>query len=324
MKKLLFGVIASAAMLCWVQASQGQTATFGKIEIGAGYGSHTMSAFQFLPEVVMYGTGTTTYPNGTSYVTKIQGYSNFSNDGIFDNITTKAIPFDITFRPMEYLGIRAGANLLRGSISYINDGTINETAIIEDTDMYGDYIDTQKRSGTEKYEMTATVSGFPFFVSVVPALKLNDRIMIQPEAGISIYNVTIKGDKGSYSSTEKITGSVIYATNPTENYTYVSPTYNTSLTGQWPEMKYSGVGAFWGVDVQVMITTNIAIKTQFRKGSANLKAKYTLEDIGTYEDYYWNGSTYVYSTVTNNNTQDVEKTYDVKTESYSLGVSFNF
>ncbi len=298
-------VVLAVAMLAGT--GMAQEMNFGKYGIGVGFGSQYFFLNTMTPIVRM--SGTSTYRVGNSaYITDFyKDVPPMANE----QMVSIGVPVDVTWRPIEALGVRASATYLLGNKSHKESMTINETTV----DTNGIFVTTTTTAGTENIELSEKISGFPFAFSLVPSFKIGDKVLLQPEGGIAYYSVTLKGDKGTYS----LNTTDVQTTRDTTNNTSTTTTSTTSdvASGKMPDVKYTGLGSFWGFEAQVLVHKNVAIRAGFRKGGANLKEKYTdvlnrLYDRGGQRWQRFNDQT------------TTENSLHVATEAYALGLVYNF
>jgi hypothetical protein len=298
-------VLLALAMLAGT--GMAQELNFGKYGIGVGFGSQYFFLNTWSPFVRMSGTRTVWV--GSTGITS-NWYEDFWPQPVEQAVATN-IPFDVTWRPIENLGVRAGASYQMGGMNYKSTETINDA----DVDTMGNFETTIRDQGSEAFDIKNKISGFPFAFSVVPAFKLGDRVLLQPEAGVAYYSMSIKGDRGTYSFNVTTTTTVRDMVNNTSTTTTTRTAISTS--GMSPDVKYTGLGSFWGFDTQVLVHKNVAVRAGFRKGGATLKEKWEdridrLYDRGGQRWERFNDST------------TYENSLHIATEAYNLGLVYNF
>jgi hypothetical protein len=198
-----------------------------------------------------------------------------------------------------------------GGMSYKTNMTIDETTV--DTTPANHEI-TTRDAGSEVVDIKDKISGFPFAFSVVPCFKLGDRVLLEPEAGVAFYSVTLKGDKGTYN--QDVTTTMTDRDLNTNTTTTTSYRISDAASGKSPDVKYSGIGSFWGFNTQVLVHKNVAIRGQFRKGSATLTEKW--DDVLN-RDYFQGGMWHH-----DRDKTAYENSLHVATEAYALGLVYNF
>lgn len=295
------------ALAMFTGTAMAQELAFGKYGIGVGFGNQYFFLNTWSPIVRM--NGTSTYWSGGSGSTS-SIFVDVSPYPVEQAVAT-TIPFDVTWRPLENLGVRLGASYLMGGMGYKSNMTIDETTV--DTTP-GNHEITTRDYGTEVFDIQDKISGFPFAFSVVPCFKLGDRVLLQPEAGVAFYNVSLKGDKGTYTSDVTTT----QTDRDLNTGTTVTTTYRISqaASGKSPDVKYSGMGSFWGFDTQVLVHKNVAIRGQFRKGGATLKEKW--DDVLN-RDYFQGGMWH-----RDRDKTTYENSLHIANEAYALGLVYNF
>jgi hypothetical protein len=304
MKRLGLVVLAVAVL---AGMTGGQELTFGKYGIGVGYGNQYYLLNTVTPYTRMSGTS-------TDWVGGVGTTTNLYVDVLpmpNEQMVSTGVHFDATWRPIEALGVRAGVDYLLGNQSFKTSQTINETVV----DTNGIFETTTTTTGSNGTEIKNKISGFPFAFSLVPSFKIGDKVLLQPEGGIAYYSVTQKGDKGTYSLDETVT--VTDRNMNTNTTTTTTIRTSESASGKMPDVKYSGLGTFWGFEAQVLVHKNVAIRAGLRKGGANLKEKYT----DSVTRYFPSGG----QRWTRINDQTTyENSLHVATEAYGLGLVYNF
>jgi len=296
-------VVLALAMLAGT--GMAQEWNFGKYGIGVGFGSQYFSLNNTLPPIRMNGT----YTRGNTIYQFFRDTSFIAND----QVVASSIPIDATWRPIEALGVRIGVNYLLGSQSFKFNRSINET----DVDTAGITESTFQTQGSATFDIANKVSGFPVIFSLVPSFKIGEKVLLQPEAGIGYYSITLKGDKGTYTSnittidTDRNinTGQIIFT-----NTTVISESYS----GKMPEVKYTGLGTFWGFEAQVLVHKNVAVRAQLRKGATTLREKYTDVKIRVWQSPFGGATNH------DNDSTPYESSLHVATEAYGLGLVYNF
>jgi hypothetical protein len=312
MMKKLGLVVAAVVMLATV--AMAQEWNFGKYGIGIGFGQKYFNLTTTLPIVRMNGSYTIQNLIGNNPPQTTPYFRDVALDTL-KQIATNAIPIDVTWRPIEALGVRLGTNVIMGSEVFAKDNaTISETEV----DSAGNFVFTTVTSGTRMTEVTGKVSGFPFSLSLGPTFKFGDRVIVQPELGMAYYTLSMKGDKGTYSSS--ITNTTFrHDTTTGRDTTWSSVLNSDSYSGKMPDVKTSGIGTFWGFDTQVLVYSKVTLRALYQRGSAHLKSKYTDEITRYYPGggRWWRVGDKTTYERTLFDTQ-------VSTETYSLGLVYNF
>ena len=296
-------VLLALAMLAGT--GMAQELNFGKYGIGVGFGSQYFFLNNTLPPIRMNGT----YTRGNTIYQFFRDISFIAND----QVVASSIPIDATWRPIEALGVRIGANYLLGSQSFKYNSSINETWV----DTAGIIETTIQTTGSETFDIANKISGFPFTFSLVPSFKIGDKVLLQPEAGIGYYSLTLKGDKGTFTSNTRTddTDRNINTGQITNQFTTV---VSESYSGKMPEVKYTGLGTFWGFEAQVLVHKNVAVRAQLRKGTTTLKEKYTDVINRVWQSPFGGGTNH------DNDSNPYESSLHVATEAYALGLVYNF
>jgi hypothetical protein len=306
MKRLGLVVLALSML---AGTGMAQELNFGKYGIGVGYGNQYFLLNTWSPIIRM--SGTSTYWSGGTGMTSTM-YVNVGSQPVEQAVATN-IQFDVTWRPIENLGVRAGASYLLGGMSYKTNMTIDETTV--DTTP-GNHEITTRDVGSQVIDIKDKISGFPFAFSLVPCFKLGDRVLLQPEAGVAYYSMTLKGDKGTYSQDVTTTTTDRDLNVPPNPTTTTSYRISDAASGKSPDVKYSGLGSFWGFDTQVLVHKNVAVRAGFRKGGATLKEKW--DDVVN-RDYFQGGMWHHERDKTT-----YENSLHIATEAYNLGLVYNF
>lgn len=293
----------------------GQEATFGKFGIGVGYGNEVFNGTSALPMVFMSGSYTTQDLIGTHSPVTSPAYGFFGLDSLKQAVAM-AIPVELTWRPIDVLSVHLGTAFLFGGQTYQD---VNGTFTTTSTDSVANFVFKTTSTGSTTTKITGKISGFPVSFSLGPNFKVGDRVQIQPELGVALFNMSLKGDNGTYTSDSTATVTRHDTTHATNDTTLSSDRTSWSLSGKMPEEKVSGLGTFWGAGAEIMVHQNWAIKARFRRGTANLKWKTTepiVENLGG--GGHWENQN------TNTTYQQTFHTTQVSLESYSLGLVYLF
>jgi hypothetical protein len=294
----------------------GQEATFGKFGIGVGFGNDVFNGTSALPMVFMSGSYTTQNLIGTLSPVTNPAYGFFFPDSLKQAVAM-AIPVQLTWRPINVLGVHLGTAFLFGGQTYRDvNGTFTNTTV----DTVSNFVFTTTSTGSSKSKITGKISGFPFSLSLGPNFKVGDRILLEPEVGVAIFAMNLKGDQGTYTGDSTVTVTRHDTTGATHDTTLSSNRASISLSGKMPEAKISGLGTFWGASAEIMVHNNWAVKTGFRRGTASLKWKTTQAIVQNYQggEGLW---------VNQNSSTTYQQTFhttQVSLESYNLGLVYSF
>jgi len=295
-----------------------QEVTFNRFSFGIGYGTHTL---QGLPQTRnIHGTGswTSTFTSGGSTtMTTGQAYGSF---GGFDNYHVAvplSLPFVVTYHVNPDFGVRATMTLLKGNKT---DKSSTRTATVFNDTTYPGARDTtywyDVINRSQSFDTKEDISGMPLEFELFPTIRFGSNVILTPSGGVGYYNYSIKGANSTSTENNAANYQRTYITYPGGNRTVTtttwSTTYNENLSGKLPDMKYSGVGAFFGLGAEVKIYRSASFWAQWRKGGIPLSEKYT----DTWTDRVGNN--------TNTYTDEIKDKVHVRQESFSFGFSYDF
>lgn len=301
--------------------SSGSSQEFKRFSLGVGYGSLNLTGLYPTPSIHGTGTKTITVTSGnTSRTTTSTVYEDFSG---FDNYHTSqmSFPFSLTYRLNENLGFRASVSLLKGykDDKGVEGANINDVDTTYQNGMRDTIITTTAISGTGNTNAKEDFSGFPFEFEVLPLIHFGEKIVFIPSAGIGYYNYTAKGAASNYTFNEREDDTRREIRNPpgggrTDITMATTTTTNYTLSGRLPEMKYTGISAFFSLGAEITVLRQLSLVAQWRKGRIPLREKYT--DTWTVVVFPDQRS------ITYNN--QYNRSVHVQNESFILGAAYNF